>query len=295
MRQAAFSACHPLVNAIYFGAAIVFAMVFAHPAYIAISCLCSALYLVSVRGRGALRLMIPMAVLFAVIAFANPLFNTGGTHILFTWPGGRPYTLEALCYGLAAGGIFVSVIFWFAGLSGTMDSGKCLYLFAPLAPSVSLAVNMALRFVPLYRRKLAQIMEGRQAIGLAGRGKRGLLSGGMTGLSSLMSWALESGISTADSMKCRGYGSGKRSTFSIYRMGRSDKILLCLMSALIILVTVCAARGACFASYMPDIRMAGQTRPLFYPALSAYTLFLILPTAINISEEAQWRYLRSKI
>ena len=36
--------------------------------------------------------------LFLMLSFINPLFNTYGDRVLFTWWNGRPYTLEALAY-----------------------------------------------------------------------------------------------------------------------------------------------------------------------------------------------------
>ena len=49
---------------------------------------------------------------------------------------------------------------------------------------------------------------------------------------------LEGGIITADSMRSRGYGSGKRTNFAIYRFDGRDVILLlamCLLIAVILL------------------------------------------------------------
>ena len=42
----------------------------------------------------------------------------------------------------------------------------------------------------------------------------------------VVTWSLESGIITADSMRCRGYGLPGRTAFSIYRFDDRDRAAL---------------------------------------------------------------------
>jgi energy-coupling factor transport system permease protein len=62
-------------------------------------------------------------------------------------------------------------------------------------------------------------------------------------LSILLSWSMEEGLDTADSMKARGYGITRRSSFSIYRFTRRDVLSL----AFIAMCDVCCA-AAYFSS-----------------------------------------------
>lgn len=117
----------------------------------------------------------------------------------------------------------------------------------------------------------------------------------MTVMSTLTTWALEGGIVTADSMRSRGYGSGKRSSFAIYRFDKRDVFLVIFMAALILLVLVCAALGGAHVSYTPTIEISPLTEPITIAATAAYFIFLAIPTVLNITEEIIWHILRSKI
>ncbi len=55
------------------------------------------------------------------------------------------------------------------------------------------------------------------------------LNSGMRTLSALTDWALEGSVVTGDSMRARGYGTAKRTSFQIYRMKALDWILIAVM------------------------------------------------------------------
>ena len=57
-------------------------------------------------------------------------------------------------------------------------------------------------------------------------------------LSILVTWILEDSIDTADSMNARGYGLNGRTSFSIYRLDKRDKIILLIIVLFIGIVLV---------------------------------------------------------
>ena len=113
MKQDAFSRCHPAVNFIYFVGAIGFGVVIQHPAYMLAAVLGALLYYVLLKGIKGLKLPMVLLPVFLLITFVNPLFNTLGETELFPLFG-KPYTLEALCYGAVVGGMLLGVIEIFA-------------------------------------------------------------------------------------------------------------------------------------------------------------------------------------
>ena len=116
----------------------------------------------------------------------------------------------------------------------------------------------------------------------------------MTVLGSLTSWALEGSIVTADSMRSRGYGSTRRTSFTIFRMTAADWALLAVMLLLLIVVFVAAAIGGTKAVYTPQWEIPPVAgRNAF--GLAAYCVYLFLPTALHIKEAIQWHISRSKI
>ena len=286
----AFSDRHPIVNFIFYIGALVMGMCFIHPLSFA--------YYAALK-RNCWKYLLGMAALFVAVTVINPLFNPEGVgeHILFTYFGGKPYTLESLCYGAAIAAMLVTIITWFATYNRVMTSDKFLYCFGRLAPSVSLILTMVLRLVPSFQKKARQIGGARKCIGKSV--ENGTVyekaQHGMTIVSTLTSWAWEGGIVTADSMHSRGFGRGKRTSFSLYRMKKADVVLLVLMVVYMGLIVLCACCGGTKVEYMPQIQIA-QFREI-WTALGGlcYILFLSIPVVMHIWEEATWRILRSKI
>lgn len=290
-----FSTFHPVINFTFYIGAFILGMMLIHPVFLAVSAVTAASFYITVKGRKAKSFLLGMIPLFLMLSFINPLFNTYGDRILFTWWNGRPYTLEALAYGTCLAAMVVTILLWFASYSFVMTSDKFLYLFGKAAPSVSLVLTMILRLLPNYEKKIAQIGNARKSIGMSadnGNAKE-KAEHGLTIVSAMTSWALEGGIIMADSMRSRGFGTGKRTTFSLYRFEKRDKILLAIMAGFLAIVIFCCIMGGSSAQYTPEILVAMS--PYTVVGAVAYGAFLALPTAVNITEEIIWYILRSKI
>lgn len=268
-----------------------------HPAFLVCSVLLSIVYYLTVRRKEGVRFVLGMLELLLILSIINPLFNTYGETVLFTYFGGRPYTLEALFYGIALAAMTVSVLSWFASYNAVMTSDKFLYLFGGMAPSVTLVLTMVLRLVPSYKQKIVQMNGARRCIGKAADTgtNREKAEHGLVIVSALTSWALEGGVITADSMRNRGYGCGKRTTFSLYRFEGRDKLMLGIMAVLLAMVVFCTMKGCAAVSYTPYFQAAGADNPLLAAGISAYFIFLSIPSAVNIWEEIRWHNLKSKI
>lgn len=296
MVKDAFSNCHPIVNFTFYIGALLMGMCLIHPVFLCISLLLSLSYYVMVK-RECLKYLAGMSGVFLAIAIINPLFNTQGEKVLFTYLNGRMYTLEALCYGIAIGAMFVTIITWFSTYNAVVTSDKFLYCFGKLAPSVSLILTMVFRMVPQFQKKSRQIIEARKCIGKTIKNGHYFEKAehGMTTVSALTTWALEGGVVMADSMKSRGFGSSKRTSFSIYCIRRRDKYLLIMMLLLFVMIVVCAFCGGMKVSYIPQLKIAGVNQIWMVLGAICYFLFLSIPTTINIMEVFIWRILKSRI
>lgn len=291
-----FSQYHPGINFTFYIGAFLFGMLFYHPAFLACSMFFAFACYLTMEGK-TFKFPISMLVLFLLLSVINPLFNPSGSRILFTYANGRTYTLEALCYGMAVAAMFVTVLTWFASYQMIMTSDKFLYCFGRLLPSVSMTLTMVLRFIPAYKKQLKKIADARKCVG------KSIESGdllkraecGMTLVSTLTSWALEGGMITAESMQSRGYGSGSRTSFSVYRWESRDKVLLFTMLADILVIVYCMIKGGTFAEYLPQIQMSGANNPYTIIGLAGYALFLAIPAAVSVTEEIKWFILKSKM
>jgi energy-coupling factor transport system permease protein len=292
----AFADYHPAIGFLFFIGAIIMGMFFVHPVFLCVSIAASVLYYLLLTGRKGIKFLGSMLVLFIAISLINPLFNTLGNTVLFNYFGGRRFTLEALLYGCATGGMFLSVLLWFACYNRIMTSDKFIYLFGKWTPAISLLLSMVLRLVPNFKAKAVIIAGARKCIGKApeNRGKNERLNNSMDVLSVLTSWALEGAVVTADSMKSRGYGSGKRSNFSVFRLYARDSIALGVMLAGLALVIAGAVWGGTAISYYPVVTLP-QTELYTAVGAAGYAAFLLMPSVIHIWEDAIWHTLRSRI
>ena len=288
----AFSKCHPAVNFLFFAGAIGTSVLIQHPMYLLVGILTGATYYLLLNGRKGWKMLLGMAMLFLFLMAINPLFNTfGETPLCYLF--GRPYTLEALRYGAVLGGVFVTMLLWFGCYNKVLTSDKFTSLFGNLIPAISLLLVMVFRMVPNLMRKAAQFAGARKSIG-KGAGENAAtkekLSDGMTVLGALTSWALEGSVVTGDSMRSRGYGTAKRSSFMIYRMSITDWTLLIVIPSLLALVIAAACLGQMAATYMPEFYISPPSW-----GIVPYGIYLLIPIALHTKEAIQWHISRSKI
>lgn len=231
-------------------------------------------------------MLLPMLL---IIAGANALFSGMGLTVLF-YMGGRPVTAEAFAYGLSSGFMLGAVLLWFQCYQEVMDNDKFLWLFGKPAPVIAMMVSMIFRFIPETIRKAGQISRSQKALlGKKEESRKQQTAHAVRMASILMSWSMESSIETADSMRARGYGANKRTTYERYRMRRYD------WAALIILA---ASAGFCMwqilteASkfmYYPVFIPAGN----WWPAFAVYAFVLLYPLILEGREQLIWLRLNS--
>ena len=228
-----FSALHPALTFCYFAAVLLLTMLVLHPVFLALSLLGALGYCAVLRGWRSLGRtlgwLVPFLVLMAVL---NALFNHAGVTMLFYLPNGNPVTREALCYGAAAAAMFAAVILWFQCCNVVMTAEKYLYVFGSVLPGVSLLLSIALRFVPKFSAHIRAVRAAQASLGCGTREGSAWqrLKSSARILSVTVSWALESGITAADSMKSRGYGAGRRTYFGNYRFTRRDGVLCAVLA-----------------------------------------------------------------
>jgi len=293
LKQDAFSRCHPAVSFLFFILVMLFGVLIQHPAFV-LGGICAALsYYLLLTGAKGLKFLLFSLPALILIALLNPLANRSGKTLLFT-VFNIPYPLESLVYGTVLSGIFLLMILWCGCCGAVMTSDKFTSLFANLIPALSLLLVMVLRMIPNFMRKGRQITGARMAIGKSVGGDAKYTEkakNGMLLLSSLTDWALEGSIVTADSMRSRGYGTAKRTSFMQYRFTLRDGILMVLMGFLGAGVIVSMFRGNTAAAFTPLWDVA----PLSPFGLGCYLLLLLLPTFLHLKEALTWHILRSGI
>lgn len=285
----AFSKYHPAVNLVFFVGAISLGAFLQHPIYLLTGLLASGIYYLILNGRNGIKMLLAMIPLFTFIVLFNPIVNTRGNNILF-YIGERTYTLEAFIYGAVIATIFVMMVMWFGCYNKVLTGDKFTCLFSNIMPALSLVFVMVLRMIPNLIRKAKQIIGVRASLGKELQD----FQSGITVLSVLTSWALEESVVTADSMKARGYGTSKRTSFAVYRMTKSDWLLSAWMCIFWGIMVLFAAKGSTYAKFFPKMEWTSVSG-VNSIGFIAYVGYIFIPVLLNCKEEIHWNILRLRI
>ena len=294
MKNDAFSGFHPVVNFIFFVAALGLTMFIQQPVYLLISLISGCAYLLYLQGKkGFFRQVGYLVPILVMMAIMNPMFNHEGVTILWYLPNDNPITLEAICFGLASAVMMGASIVWFNCCNTVFTSDKIIYLFGRVIPALSLMISMTLRFVPRFKNFLQSVLRTQQAMHKPENTKEKLQQA-LSAFSATVSWAMEQSIVSADSMKSRGYGGLGRTAFSIYIFEKRDGITVALLALLSAGAALPHMLGLMGWTYYPSLSGAllGSVQILAY---LCYGGMCNLPLIINLMEDRKWNALRSKI
>ena len=265
-----------------------------NPVLLSVSLMGAILFFLSRNGRNHGKTHLYLLIMFAVMALINPLVSHNGATALFVL-NNNPITLEATLYGITASGMIISVLYWFSSFTQMMTSDKLLYLFGRLSPKLALIMSMGLRYVPMFANQSKKINDTQTALGLYKDDN--IIDGinwGLRVFSVMLTWSLENGIITADSMTARGYGIGKRSHFSAFRFRKSDLVLIIITLILTSLTCVAIGVGALNFTFYPFLKTANPSE-MSYVGYISYSVLVLLPSIIEAKEKIKWKYLKLKI
>lgn len=279
---------HPVVLFSFFITILMCTMFFMHPLLLAISFISAVALLMQLKKRAAWKQfywIVPVVILSAVI---NPLFSHNGeTPILYV--NGNAITIEAILYGFAIGVLLCSMMLWCQLFQLTMTSDAFYYLFSKVSPTFALLLSMTLRFIPLFKQQLQQMIIAQRAIGHDVRSGSYVmrLRYSFRILSMMITWALEQGIEGADSMRGRGYGSKKRATFSIYQFTRRDGFALSIIGCFAVVLLTMSILDMTYFAYYPTITtiVYNAVQLILY---SLYALFFFIPAWQEGRLQKQW-------
>lgn len=283
-----FENLHPICILIYFVAVIGLTLVCFHPVMLVVSLVGAFSFLLRLKGgKGAgqqFRFVIPM---FLLVAVANPLINHRGVTLLGMFLN-QWITLEAIAYGITAGLSLAALILWFGCYSEVMTSEKFLYLFGKIAPSSALLISMALQLVPKLNRQLTEIKESQEMLRPAKKNFAGKLGTAIRHTSTLVGWSLEGAVEQTDSMKARGYGLKRRTTFHLFHFDSRDFRFLCGVLMLSGVCVIARAFGHGHMEFYPrmDAVITGESGIVLYVLFGVLTF---LPAILEGKEALVWR------
>lgn len=255
MKSRAADYFHPAVLFVYTISLAVMSMLFFNPIFIAIGLVFAAVQNIMLLGaRHLLRQLAWSLPLCIAVALFNPLVNSGGKTVLF-YLFGNPVTMEATFYGACSGGMLLLIFLWFSVYNALVTPDKFMYLFSGIAPAASMVLVMTQRMIPMFARRLKAISAAQKTLFPASDGNRkSRFKRALREISILLSWSMEDGLDTADSMKARGYGGQKRTSFSIYSFTATDAAAIIAEIVLAIISVVCYYKYTSIR-FFPRIRL----------------------------------------
>lgn len=284
-----FARLHPVVHFVFFLFTFVFVLSVNNPFFSAISLVSILLYSFLREGRRVfLNIKLSVALMLTVSIF-NFLFAHYGEDVLFTVRD-TEFTLEALFYGFNQGMVLSGVILWFGALSQITDSERVVY-FLRWAPGTALVFSMVLGFIPRFRKKAEDIRNARLALngGCRDSSLKGRIKEGISVLSALVTYSLESSVITARSMTARGYNPSAR-RWGRYSFTFVDGLIILIITVTSAIVFTEKALGHLVFIFEPEI----YARSVSSIAVAAFVMLQALPFFVDLTEDLQWKISASR-
>ncbi|MHC0037053.1 energy-coupling factor transporter transmembrane component T [Pseudoneobacillus sp. C159] len=287
-----FSTFHPMINFSYYLGSIFIIMLFLHPLFLLVGvAFLLIIHFFHDRFQSLKRWLPFMVITWLLIFLLNPLFNERGRHLLFEVFGHR-VTLEATLYGGISAFSILGVMMLFVSYNEIMTPNKLLFLFAKFLPQFAILLMLTLRFIPLMRRRLTEISMVQQSKGISVKqgSFKERIKKGMHYVQVLITFSLEEAIQTADSMKARGYGQGKRTSYEYYRMQNADKFALFILFIFFLVILIARFFGYGTLTIYPLLEPIYLQSPEIF-VLILYAIFISFPLFVQLGETIRWRIL----
>ncbi len=123
-----FSSYHPVINLIYFAAALTGIILFRHPVFLAISFAASFAWSVKLRGKRGLIFDLCLVPLILLYAGVYASYNHFGVTDLAADFIGNEITLESIVYGLVLGTTAAAFLMMFSCFLAVFSVDKIVYL-----------------------------------------------------------------------------------------------------------------------------------------------------------------------
>lgn len=265
-----FSTYHPLVLVTFFGTAIIATMLASHPVLAAVSWVLA--FVVSMVAEGparALGRLILIVPIIGVVTVANMYFVVLGSTELFSL-GDRIFTLEATIFGVTTGLMLTAMLMWFAVAQRFIRNDDLLSLTSGVLPTLSLMVSMLFKLVPDFVRRAGLVSTAREALDPGTPSAGGRIRSAIDTSSVLVSWTMEDSLDTTDSMRARGYGAARRTSYRERGMKPRDiRMLIWMIVGGVSIIAATLLIVSRFRFY-PEIADLGPAWT--YPLIALYLL-----------------------
>lgn len=265
---------HPVTLLTYFTALLSCIFIFKNPLFTAVAfivcCILAIYYAGFDRFLKSVRWIVPIGVLVLIL---NTILVHRGSTVLFYFLY-NPITKEAMIYGIYNMFMLMSVMTAFISFNALIDSTRFLYLFSNVLPKTSFVFDMALRYIPLFKKRASDLSAVQNVNNKTNQKNiKDKITKSGTYLKALTAWTLEEGMDTALSLKVKNYGTRKKVHYARYRYTIRDIILTVIFLSFSVFIYINA--------------FLGETDFVFYPVtdrleIKGYTLIIFLTMTVTI-------------
>lgn len=289
-----FSDFHPLVTAAWYLSVLILVTAVGHPVLSVGAILFMGLYslhLTDAKEKKDDLFFYPL--LFLLVAVTNPLFSHKGRTPLF-FLNDNPVTLEAILYGASFALTLIAVLLICKCMTKDSSAERFTALIGRFLPKTATVLSVALRYVPLLKRRAGEIREAQRGIGLvSGESLTDRVVLTAKNYSSLIGWSMVSAAESARSMRARNYGVTKRTSLDPFRFTARDAGMLILIALCLAVTVTGGITGALGFDFYPAL--AVKTGAMTAVSLAGGLLLAALPMLTEGWGWMKWRILRSKI
>lgn len=224
-------------------------------------------------------------VIFVAALIINPLVSRYGATIIWRGPsvpvfGHLIITAEAIAYG-AGMGLRLSAMIWvFALVTLAVDPDSVLGLLRGRGAKSALVSALTMRMVPTMMRDAGDVLDAQRSRGIAldQGSKWTVFQSRLPLVKRVLSTSLDRGISLAEAMESRAYGSGRRTRYREYGFKAADGAALCASLVILGVGIAGAAVGTASFRYYPTVSMqyrAGTTVVVTAPIVISLALLFL--------------------
>ena len=268
---------HPWCAFLYLVVALILTMCSVNPVLILSSFIAATLTEIMDLGLKSYARYVPwLFIVLVITAIGNMCISHNGMHVLFYVNDNR-ITVEAGIYGAVFGLMFCAAFLWCDIMHRVISGEKLTFMFGSVAPNLGLVITMTLHYIPLLRSRYKTVHSAQMGLG------RNNISNPIKRIrqwgkefSIVISWSLENAIDTSNTMLAMGYGVGKRSSYSNYRLKTSDIVFFILMIALCVPAFVVTLSVHYKVYYYPEFGVYGFGWKMGILSL-CYLIYMLVP------------------
>ncbi len=291
-----FDSYHPFINLLFFFSVIAFSIAFVHPVYVGISLFCALAYSIRLHHLRGLGFGLIALLVGALFAYWYALYHHFGVTVLGKNSVGNSVTWEVLLYSILLGLRIASILLWMSCVHTIFSADKVVYLFGRINPKLSLFLTIILRMIPRLKAQARKIYRAQRSIGRGLNTKNPLrwIINALRLLSILITWFIDSLITSSESMKSRGYTLKGRTAFSLYRFDNRDRGVVITCFFCLTLSMMAILFGQTSAAYNPHI-VINPITSISYIFYAAYAFFCLFPLLLQSWGEIRFQRQQKRV